>query len=85
MTIRKMIVVDVSLVGSFAKRTIAFPVAFSRKRTNRVELLEIVRLQLRQELGSDLYGDVSNAVVYLSSEIGCVKLCSFSRKVRVAA
>ena len=63
MTIRRMIVVAVCLRGSVAKRTIAFPIAFSRKRTNSREIASVLRLQLVQDLGPDLASDFAGAIV----------------------
>lgn len=63
MTIRRMIVADVTLNGSIAKRTIAFPIAFSRKRTSSREIASVLRLQLLQDFGPDLAADFSGATV----------------------
>lgn len=84
MTLKRMLVVDVTLYGSIAKRTFAFPVAFSKRKTNREELRSLVAVQLKQELGIDLYSYIREVVIYLSSDIGCVRLCSFKGKNRKA-
>ena len=63
MSIRRMIVADVSLVGSIARRTIAFPIIFSRKRTSSREIASVLRLQLVQEFGPDLAADFNGASV----------------------
>lgn len=79
MSIRRMIVCECRFIGSVASRSFAFPVIFSRKRTNATELAQLLSVQLRSELGQDLYQDVSNVVAYMDSRIGCVKLASFNR------
>lgn len=80
MTLKRMLVVDVELHGSYCHRSYAFPVRFSKRKTNREELRSLVAVQLREELGQDLYRDIQEVVVYLSSDIGCVRLCSFKSK-----
>ncbi len=68
MNVRQMVVVEFSLIGSIAKRSIAFPIVFNRRKTNRKELGEIVAVQLREELGKELVQCVQTVTVYFANQ-----------------
>jgi hypothetical protein len=65
MSLRKMIVVECWFVGSYASRSFAFPILFSRRKTNRSEVCEIIRKQLVVEFGSDLASDCYRCEAWL--------------------
>lgn len=80
MSIRKMIVVECWFVGSYVSRSFAFPIVFSRKRTNRVEVCDIVRRQLVVEFGRDLASDCYRVEAWLPATPGHSYRLSFSNK-----
>ena len=80
MSLRKMIVCEVWFVGSFVSRSFAFPISFSRRRTNRKEVCEIIRRQLVVEFGRDLATDVYRVEVWLPATPQHSYRLSFSNK-----
>ena len=80
MSLRKMIVVECWFVGSYRSRSFAFPISFSRRRTTRLEVCEIIRRQLVVEFGRDLATDVYRCEAWLPATPQHSYRLSFSNK-----
>lgn len=80
MSLRKMIVVECWFVGSYRSRSFAFPISFSRRKTNRVELCDIMRRQLVVEFGRDLAADCYRCEAWLPATATHSYRLSFTNK-----